>query len=53
MSEKNLEEKVDEILQNHLPHIGERLAGLEAKTKILLTLATGILIAVIGIIIKI
>lgn len=44
---RQVQEDIQDIKDNHLRHIYERLSGLEAKVAILLALGTAVLVAVI------
>ena len=42
----NLDEKVDKILENDLPHIRERIAKMEGKLVILIGMTTSIAVGI-------
>lgn len=44
---RQMQEDIQDIKENHLRHIYERLSGLEAKVAILLALGTAVLAGVI------
>ena len=46
--DKSTDELARDIYSNHLPHIYERLGSLEGKIAVVLALAAGIILLVIG-----
>ena len=43
-----LEEKVDKILENHLPHLSDRIANLEGKVAVILAVVAVSLLGITG-----
>ena len=48
-----VEEKIDEIRDNHLPHIYERLGALSGAQRVLLGLSIATFVTVVGTIVKV
>lgn len=45
---RNLEENVEKIMENHLPHIQDRLDKLDAKLGWILTALIGVLLSLVA-----